>query len=179
MTESSPFITHPIHRRSTLHEMPRGRESTAYRFMRHGNEYIYKIINMERPGSFVHAPIEGTAVEQAAQMNKMYGILKRYYGDEIVNTLFFVAQETKSGAPKVACIQPFIKGTLGSELWTLRKVNGLDEKLNDWEKRWGEVLADPEFQELSSSTRDRYMMTDFHTFNCFRLGNGRYVFFDW
>lgn len=114
-------------------------------------------------------------------LRKMYSIVKKYYEKELLETDFLVAVG-HGGFPTVVAVQPEIVG--GRLLMQIiqtcdgRQVLTVNEKLDEFRRRWQKVIHDREWKKLPKRVRDRYADDDFSSNNAFLTMDRGYVIID-
>lgn len=151
----------------------------VYEFLgERGGAFVYKEI---RPDSELLRLVPGSLEEKAWRLKKIYEIVRDYYGDEVVETLYFIGQG-KDGEAKIMLIQPKIEGRRASEMTEFESfMSGADDKIRNYLKIWYEgVLKDQRWDKIGMPERRYFKTADFGAgANVIVTKEGQFRIVDW
>lgn len=120
--------------------LPRqGKQNVTYEFRWREKDWVLKQL---RQKSSDYDALGDDPSEAAATLNRFYRIVKRHFGERVVDTWYLVAKD-QSGKPTVVSIQPKVEGETLLE----------NEKVGEFEKIWTKVLKDQDWVSFSPKAR--------------------------
>ena len=137
----------------------------AYVFKQNGKEYVIKTYH----GTEDNFPREYSLTQKVLFLNQEFRIASKYYPQEIVPTLYFIADNNKYKKPNLFTLQPHIIGKRGAQ-------HSIQVELRS---RWrNQVCADRNWQNFPENVRLYLQNCDLYDHNLLTTRRGQVKIID-
>lgn len=168
------------HLPESLLKLPyQGNQSVSFEFEWSGRKFVMKELKHNNEDYRV---LGSDPVEVARASNEFYRLIKKHFGDRVVDTSYLVARD-RAGVPTVVAVQPKIEGKNLQDV--VNEGDGhvavaMGNKLLEFEKTLEEVIADPDWKKLPERAQEyfSYSARELNHDNVIQTPDGRYVLID-